>query len=66
MIFNKVYHIHFRYVGDNDNEYPQIAKEYEKMKLQLGKSFEHNRDAYTNAKKDFVRKWTSEAKKTYL
>ncbi len=36
------------------------------MKLQLGKSFEHNRDAYTNAKTDFVRKWTSEAKKTYL
>ena len=36
------------------------------MKLQLGKSFEHNRDAYTNAKKDFVRKWTSEAKKDLL
>lgn len=69
----KVYHVHLRYIGDNDelyfrdylNEHPQIAKEYETMKLQLWKQFEHNRDAYTNAKAEFVRKWTSEAKKVY-
>lgn len=70
---DKVFHVHLRYAGDNDelyfrdylNEYTQIAKEYETMKLQLWKLFEHNRDAYTNAKTEFIRKWTSEAKKVY-
>ena len=70
---DKVYHAHFRYVGDNDelyfrdylNEHPQIAKEYETLKLGLWKKYEHNRDAYTDAKSDFVRKWTSEARKIY-
>lgn len=70
---DKVYHVHLRYVGDNDelyfrdylNEHTQIAKEYETMKLQLWKLFEHNRDAYTNAKTEFIRKWTSEAKRVY-
>lgn len=70
---DKVFHVHVRYVGDNDelyfrdylNEHTQIAKEYETMKLQLWKLFEHNRDAYTNAKTEFIRKWTSEAKRVY-
>ncbi len=69
----KVYHLHLCYAGDNDelyfrdylNEYPQTAKEYETIKLQLWKQFEHNRDAYTDAKTEFVRKWTDEAKKVY-
>ena len=70
---DKVYHVHLRYAGDNDelyfrdylNEHDQIAKEYETMKLQLWKQFEHDRDAYTNAKTAFVKKWTFEAKKVY-
>lgn len=70
---DKVFHVHLRYTGDNDelyfrdylNEHTQIAKTYETMKLQLWKSFEHNRDAYTEAKTEFVRKWTSEAKRVY-
>lgn len=70
---DKVFHVHLRYAGDNDelyfrdylNEHTQIAKEYEAIKLQLWKQFEHDRDAYTNAKTEFVRKWTSEAKKAY-
>ncbi len=70
---DKVYHVHLRYIGDNDelyfrdylNEHPQIAKEYEMLKLQLWKRFEHNRDAYTNAKTEFVRKWTAKAKRVY-
>lgn len=70
---DKVFHIHLRYVGDNDelyfrdylNEHTQIAKEYETMKLNLWKLFEHDRDAYTNAKAAFVTKWTSEAKRVY-
>jgi len=70
---DKVYHIHLRYDGDNDelyfrdylNENSKTAKEYEAIKLQLWKRFEHNRDAYTRAKTDFIRKWTSEAKRVY-
>lgn len=70
---DKVFHVHLRYLGDNDelyfrdylNEHAQTAKEYEMMKLRLWKLFEHNRDAYTNAKTEFIRKWTSEAKKAY-
>ena len=69
----KVFHLHLRYAGDNDelyfrdylNEHPQTAKEYEALKLKLWKQFEHNRDAYTNAKTDFIQKWTREAKKIY-
>ncbi len=70
---DKVFHIHIRYFGDNDelyfrdylNEHEQIAKEYEAMKLQLWKRFEHDRDAYTSSKTEFIDKWTSEAKKVY-
>jgi len=70
---DKVYHIHLRYTGDNDelyfrdylNEHPRIAKEYEALKLELWKKYEHNRDAYTDAKKDFIRRWTAEARRIY-
>ncbi|MCI8539730.1 MAG: GrpB family protein [Oscillospiraceae bacterium] len=69
----KVFHVHLRYLGDNDElyfrdylrEHPETAREYEALKLGLWKRFEHNRDAYTAAKTEFVRKWTAEAKKTY-
>lgn len=70
---DKVFHVHLRYVGDNDelyfrdylNDNPQTAKEYEAMKLQLWKQYEHDRDGYTNAKTDFIKKWTKEAKRIY-
>ena len=69
----KVYHIHLRYTGDNDelyfrdylNEHPEIAREYEKLKLMLWKEYEHNRDAYTDAKGEFISKWTVEARREY-
>lgn len=69
---DKVFHVHLRYAGDNDelyfrdylNEHQQTAKDYEMLKLQLWKQFEYDRDAYTNAKTEFVRKWTSAAKKS--
>ena len=69
----KVFHLHLRYIGDNDelyfrdylNEFPDVAGQYEKMKLNLWKKYEHNRDGYTNAKSDFVNKYTSEAKARY-
>ena len=69
----KVFHVHLRCAGDNDelyfrdylNEHPQTAKEYEAIKLRAWKRFEHNRDAYTEAKTEFVVQWTAEAKKAY-
>ena len=68
---DKVYHIHLRYAGDNDelffrdylNDHTDVAKEYEALKLRLWKQYKHNRDAYTNAKTDFITKWTAEAKR---
>ena len=69
----RVFHLHLRYAGDNDElyfrdyliEFPDIAKEYEKLKLSLWKEYEHNRDAYTNAKTEFVKKYTEKAKSIY-
>lgn len=66
----KVFHYHLRLQGDTDeiyfrdylNNHPDIAKEYEQLKLRLWKKYEHNRDAYTNAKTDFVKKYTNIAK----
>ena len=68
-----VCHVHLRYAGDNDelyfrdylNEHPQVAKDYELLKLLLWKMYEHDRDAYTDAKTEFVKIWTAEAKKIY-
>lgn len=69
----KVFHLHLRYAGDHDElyfrdylkEHPPVAGEYEALKLRLWKQFERNRDAYTEAKTAFIRKWTREAKKVY-
>ena len=66
----EVFHLHVRRFGDCDEVYfcrylnanPHVAKEYEKLKLQLWKKFEFNRDAYTDAKTEFVQKYTSIAK----
>lgn len=62
----RVYHLHLRYKGDNDELYfrdylidnPEIAQKYESMKLRLWHQYEHNRDAYTYAKTDFIKKYT--------
>ena len=69
----KVYHLHLRYKGDNDELYfrdylmdnPEIAKKYESMKLWLWHQYEHNRDAYTYAKTEFIKKYTRQAKQVY-
>ncbi|MDE6474142.1 MAG: GrpB family protein [Clostridia bacterium] len=62
----KVFHLHIRLKDDIDevyfrdylNAHPDVAKEYEELKLRLWKQYEHNRDAYTNAKTSFVKKFT--------
>lgn len=70
----KVFHLHLRFAGDNDElyfrdyliEYPDIAKQYEKLKIDLSKQFKYNRDEYTIAKTDFVKKYTERARQKYL
>ena len=67
----RVFYLHLRYAGDNVElyfrdyliEYPEVAKEYEELKL--WKKYEHNRDAYTNAKTELVKKYTQKAKMLY-
>ena len=69
----RVFHLHLRYAGDHDElyfrdylqEHPAVAKDYEQLKLSLWKQYEHNRDAYTDSKTDFIKKYTKEAKKLY-
>lgn len=69
----KVYHLHLRYAGDNDElyfrdyliEHPETAAEYERMKIRLWKKYEHDRDGYTNAKNSFVSQYTRLAKEIY-
>lgn len=65
----KVYHLHLREFGDNDelyfrdylNDYPDIARAYEELKLSLWKEYEHDRDGYTERKTAFVSKYTHKA-----
>ncbi len=40
-----------------------LANEYEKLKIELAKKYKFNREHYTNAKTDFVKRITAEAKK---
>ncbi len=69
----RTFHLHLRYWGDNDelyfrdymNEYTMIAKQYETLKLYLWKQYEHNRNAYTDAKTSFIKQYTEYAKKDY-
>ena len=69
----RVFHLHLRYEGDNDELYfrdelqvhPSIAKDYETLKLSLWKPFQHDRDAYTTHKTDFVKQYTLIAKEEF-
>lgn len=70
---DEVYHIHLRYRGDNDELYfrdylkdhPDIAREYEALKLELCEQCFPDRDAYTDGKTAFMQKWTQAAKSLY-
>lgn len=66
----KVFHLHVRYGGDWDELYfrdylrlhPDISKQYGSLKLELQQRFEHDRDGYTYAKTDFIKRYTQLAK----
>lgn len=69
----KVYHLHIRYIGDYDELYfrdylidhEETAREYEKLKLSLWEKFKHDRDGYTDAKREFVLRVSKQAKEEY-
>ena len=66
----QAFHVHVRYSGDWDELYfrdhllahPEIADEYGKLKLELKKKYEHDRDGYTYAKTDFIKRITKLAR----
>lgn len=70
---DQVYHLHVRYGGDWSElyfrdyliEHPEIASKYADLKLQLKDKYEHNRDAYTDAKEEFVLAYSKLAKEEY-
>ena len=70
---DKVFHLHLRYWGDNDElyfrdylqEHLLVARQYEALKISLWKPYEHDRDAYTAHKTDFITKYTQIAKEVY-
>ena len=59
----KVFHVHIHAMGDNDeiafrnylNSNPDVAKEYEKLKLSLLPKYRNDRDGYTESKSEFVK-----------
>ena len=66
----KVFHLHIRHPGDWDEivfrDYlrrnPRKAEEYAELKKELQKRFKHDRDAYTEAKGEFIRACVKEAR----
>lgn len=69
----QAFHIHVRYLGDWDELYfrdylrthSQVKNEYAELKIGLQKLYPFNREAYTDAKGSFIRKYTNIAKKEY-
>ena len=69
----RVFHLHLRKANDNDELYFRdylkahinVAQEYEKLKLSLWKTYEHDRDGYTERKTAFVKEYTQKAKEEF-
>ncbi len=69
----RVFHIHLRQAGDHDELYfrdwlradRQAAEEYERLKLGLWKAYGNDRDGYTAAKGEFVRRHTAERRRVF-
>jgi GrpB-like predicted nucleotidyltransferase (UPF0157 family) len=70
----RVFHLHLRYEGDNDELYfrdylqanADVAKEYECLKFALWKQYEHDRDMYTFHKGDFIKQCTQKGKLLFI
>lgn len=69
----KVFHLHLRIEGDNDELYfrdymranRELAIQYEQLKMNLWKEFERDREAYTEGKSEFIKKYTEIAKEKF-
>ncbi len=69
----KVYHLHVGYAGDWNELYFRdyliahldVANEYGELKISLQENYECDRDGYTEAKSDFILKYSSLAKKEF-
>lgn len=70
---DRVFHLHVRFPGDWDELYfrdylithPEVAKAYGKLKEELLRQYEHDRDGYTDAKTGFIVKWSKSAKEEF-
>jgi GrpB-like predicted nucleotidyltransferase (UPF0157 family) len=66
----QTYHVHVRYPGNYDEvyfrdyliEHPEIAKEYESLKISLAKEHKNHRENYTDGKTEFVKEVLKKAK----
>lgn len=69
----KVFHLHVRYLEDWDELYfrdylkenEDVRDQYANLKLSLIEKYKNNRDGYTEAKTDFIREMTKEARKSF-
>lgn len=69
----KVYHLHVRFIGDWDELYFRdylmeqdvVANAYAQLKRNLIKKYKYNRDGYTDAKSEFIKKYTQLAREKY-
>ncbi|NHK31252.1 MAG: GrpB family protein [Asgard group archaeon] len=55
-------HIQFR---DYLREHPEVAKEYNRLKVKLAEKYREDRSAYTSGKSQFIKKIEKKAKKKY-
>jgi GrpB-like predicted nucleotidyltransferase (UPF0157 family) len=63
---DKVFHLHIRYPSDSDELYfrdylknhPDVVEEYRMLKLELIEDYRNDRDTYTSAKSEFVKKYS--------
>ena len=69
----RVFHLHIKpegdwgelYFRDYLRQHSEAARQYEVLKISLKKQFEHNRDAYTDAKSDFILEHTKAARNEF-
>ena len=70
---SRVFHLHIRCYGDWNELYfrdylrgnSAVAYQYRNLKIKLKEQYEHDRDAYTNAKSEFVLKYTDMARREF-
>jgi GrpB-like predicted nucleotidyltransferase (UPF0157 family) len=70
---DKVFHLHIKPKGDHGELYfrdylrghDDVARDYEQLKRELKERYEHDRDGYTDAKTDFIKKYTALARQEF-